>query len=217
MMGLTHSTSGTTAWAAAAAVAPLAGIHPHLPAIIAGSLTTAGAALLPDIDHPEATIAFTFGPVSKVAAEYVHRVSGGHRHATHSFAFAGSVFAATWLGVASAGPVFALPVLFVLFAFAIRALKLARGALLTVTVLITVGAAAALNGDYGWLPVAVGLGSLTHLAGDCLTREGCPLLWPHRGHYMLPVIRRTGNDVERWLFAPGFAVATLALLAVQGR
>lgn len=214
MMGYSHATSGSTAFAATAAAAPLAGIHPHLAAVAAGLLATAGAALLPDIDHPSASCAHTFGPVSKAVAVFVHRVSGGHRHATHSFAFVAASFAATWIGVHAAGQYFALPLLFVLYAFAIRALRLAPGASVGIAALATVGAYGMLAGDYGWLPVSVGIGTLAHLVGDCLTKEGCPLLWPRRTHYMLPVIRRTGNKIERWVFAPAFGIGTIALLAI---
>src|SRR6266511_2678865 len=29
-----------------------------------------------------------------------------------------------------------------------------------------------------WVPYAVAVGCVIHVAGDCLTRNGCPLLWP---------------------------------------
>jgi len=211
MLGSTHSRSGTTAWAMLTAAAPLVGIHPRWPAIAAGTLACAGAALLPDIDHPEATPAQTFGPVSEAVARVVHKVSGGHRHATHSLLFAAAMYLGAWLGVVLGGAWFAIPALFVLAAFGIRAMRLAPN--------ISVLAAGALvgvfwyvlDGDYGWLPVAVGVGALMHLVGDCLTKEGCPLLWPRRRHFMLPVIQRTGNRVEQWIFGPLFALGTIAL------
>lgn len=211
MMGSTHSRSGTTAFAALTAGAPLVGIHPHWPAMAAGTLACAGAALLPDIDHPEASIAWTFGPASKAVAKFVHRISGGHRHATHSLGFVALMYAATWLGITIGGGWFALPLLLVLFAFGIRAMHLTPGLSVFTALALTVFFWLPLHGDYGWMPVAVGVGTLTHLLGDCLTKEGCPLLWPYRRHYMIPVIRRTGNRVEQWLFGPAFAVGTVAL------
>lgn len=211
MMGSTHSRSGTTAWATLSAAAPLVGIHPHWPAMAAGTLACAGAALLCDLDHPQATPAQTFGPASDALARIVHRVSGGHRHATHSLGFVALMYAATWLGVSFGAGWFALPLLFVLFAFGIRAMHLAPSLSTFAAAVLTVFFWLALRGDYGWIPVAVGVGTLTHLLGDCLTKEGCPLLWPHRRHYMLPIIRRTGNAVEQWVFGPAFALGTLAL------
>jgi membrane-bound metal-dependent hydrolase YbcI (DUF457 family) len=214
MMGHSHAASGTTAFAATAALAPLVGIHPHLPAIAAGTLATAGASLIPDLDHPEATAARVFGPVSRQFAGYVNRVSGGHRHATHSLVFAAGAFAAAWAALLVGRSLFAVPALFVLNALGIRALRLAPKACLPVAIAATAADVAGLDADYGWLPIAVGIGCLVHILGDCLTKEGCPLLWPRRRRYKLPIIQRTGNSVERWIFAPMFIAGTIALLAL---
>jgi membrane-bound metal-dependent hydrolase YbcI (DUF457 family) len=211
MMGSTHSRSGSTAWAAVAAAAPLVGVHPHWPAMLAGTLACSGAALIPDLDHPEATPAQAFGIVSEAVAKVVHRVSGGHRHATHSLLFVAAVFLATWLGMWQLGPWFAVPLLFVLCTFGIRAMHLTPGISMFTAAIATGVFWFVLRGDYGWLPVAVGVGTLAHLLGDCLTKEGCPLLWPRRTHYMIPLIQRTGNKVEQLLFGPLFAVATIAI------
>lgn len=213
MLGRTHALSGALAWATVCTTTPAIGVRPGWPAAILGLLSTAGAALLPDLDHPDATIAHTFGPLSKAAATIVHRLSGGHRHATHSLAFAALVPLGLWPLLLIGGDWLALPLLFALASFALRALHLN-------VALVPVGALSAcsfayfmLGRDVGWLALSVAAGILAHLAGDCLTREGCPLLWPRRRHYMLAAIRRTGNAVERWLFAPVFGVATIALLA----
>lgn len=212
MLGRTHALSGALAWAAVCTTAPIAGARPSWATAILGLLSTAGAALLPDLDHPDATIAHTFGPVSKAAATVVHRLSGGHRHATHSLAFAATVPLGLWLLLLAGGDWAALPLLFVLASFALRALHLnvALGGFGAVAVCAL--AYFLLGRDLGWLALSVGAGILAHLAGDCLTREGCPLLWPRRRHFMLAAIRRTGNRVERWLFAPAFAVGAVALL-----
>jgi membrane-bound metal-dependent hydrolase YbcI (DUF457 family) len=179
--------------------------------MLAGTMACSGAALLCDLDHPQATIARAFGPASEALSRIVHRVSGGHRHATHSLLFVAVMFLATWLGVSQGGAWFALPLLFVLSTFAIRAMHLAPGMSMFAGLAATGVFWLVLDGDYGWLPVAVGVGTLTHLLGDCLTKEGCPLLWPRRTHFRLPVIQRTGNRVETWLFGPAFAVGTFAL------
>ena len=212
MLGRTHATSGSLAWSATASLAPVAGVHPHWAAVLAGSMTAAGAALLPDADHPEATIAWSFGPITKAVTLFVHRVSGGHRHATHSLLFAVEATLATWLLLLLARQWFAVPTLFVLTVFALRAWHVKPSLTPVAAVLYTGVFWFLLHGDYGWLPVAVGAGVLAHLAGDCLTKEGCPLLWPHRRHFMAPVIRRTGNRVETLLFAPVFGLGTVALL-----
>lgn len=212
MLGRTHATSGSLLWSATVSLSPLVGVHPHWPAVVAGSVATAGAALLPDADHPEATIAFSLGPITKALTLFVHKVSGGHRHATHSLLFAVEATLATWLPLLLAGQWFAVPALFVLTVFALRAWHVKPSLTPVAAVLYTGVFWLLLHGDYGWLPVAVGVGVVAHLAGDCLTKEGCPLLWPHRRHYMLPLIQRTGNKIETMLFAPVFGLGALALL-----
>lgn len=214
MMGRTHAASGALAWAAVCATAPLFGIRPGWPAVLAGLVSTAGAALLPDLDHPEATIAHTFGPVTRAAAEFVHRISGGHRHATHSLAFAALAAALVWPAVLLGRGWIAWPALFVLCAFAARAVHIKPSMVPLAAVTFTGTCWFTLRADVGWLPLSVVVGILAHLAGDCLTREGCPLLWPKPRHYMLAVIRRTGNKVETWLFAPVFTAGTIALVVL---
>lgn len=216
MLGRSHALSGALSWSALSAIAPLIGVHPHGPAVASGLLSTAGAALLCDSDHPEATIAWTFGPITKALTRYVHRASGGHRHATHSLAFAAGAAVVATVGDLAGGPWFDLPLLFVLFAFGLRALHLARGLAPAVAFALSVLVAATMPHDLGWLPWSVGVGALAHLAGDCLTKEGCPLLWPRRGHWMLPLIQRTGNRVETLLFAPAFMLGT-AVVLIYGR
>lgn len=212
MMGHSHATSGALAWATAVCLAPAVGVHPHWGAIAAGLISTAGAALLPDLDHPEATIAWTLGPLSRAAAVLVNRLSGGHRHATHSLLFAALAPLAIWAGDALIGRPFTIGVLFVLFALGTRALRLAPG-LVAVTAVGASSAAWFLLPDLSWLPWSVAAGTLAHLAGDCLTPGGCPLLWPHRRRYMLAVVRRTGNAFETAVLAPLFALGAIALLA----
>ena len=212
MMGTTHAQSGSMAWAFfTTAAAPVAGLHLPWPAVAAGTLACAGSALLPDLDHPQATAAHSFGPVSGAVTRIVHRVSGGHRQATHSLLLAAVAYGGAYAAVSAGHGFAALPMMFILFVFAIRALHLAPGLTYGVAGLVGLLAFLLLHGDYGWLPTAVGLGYLAHLAGDCLTMEGCPLWWPHEAAVRLPVIRRTGNRVERWLFGPAFALGTLAL------
>lgn len=64
----------------------------------------------------------------------------------------------------------------------------------------------------GWLPYAVGLGTLAHLLGDSLTKMGAPWLWPHKQRYEIVLIKRSGNDMETKVLVPIMSVATIALL-----
>lgn len=57
------------------------------PVYVVGSLVCAGAALLPDIDHPKARISNSFGPLTRGLAHFVETIAGGHRHMTHTLWF----------------------------------------------------------------------------------------------------------------------------------
>jgi membrane-bound metal-dependent hydrolase YbcI (DUF457 family) len=108
----------------------------------------------------------------------------------------------------------AWPLLYVLASFAARAVHV-RPSMVPFTAVAFTGACwFTLRADVGWLPLSVLAGILAHLAGDCLTREGCPLLWPRKRHYMLAAIQHTGNRVETLLFAPAFAAGTIALVVL---
>jgi membrane-bound metal-dependent hydrolase YbcI (DUF457 family) len=54
--------------------------------------------VLPDIDHPDGSVAYSFGYVTKGFAWLIEHVSGGHRHGTHSLAgiaaFTGAAYVA---------------------------------------------------------------------------------------------------------------------------
>ncbi len=56
------------------------------------------------------------------------------------------------------------------------------------------------------------LGTLAHVLGDCLTKQGAPLLWPHRRRYEIVLIRRTGNRLETRFLVPLMTMATFVLV-----
>ncbi|MFF3734081.1 metal-dependent hydrolase [Streptomyces sp. NPDC002476] len=207
VMGPTHALSGVAVWMAGAAGLQLCGFAVPSAELAVGAAVSAGAALLPDIDHPSSTVARTFGPVSIALSHLADRVSttvynatrmareaprtGGHRTLTHT-----AVFAVAFGGLVSAacgllGKPAAAIVLFLMLGLAMRGLmgRWARRQSWVVTTLVT-GAAAV--GAAWWLPtgrgypvlgLAVAVGSLTHCLGDMITKQGCPLAWPivHRG------------------------------------
>jgi membrane-bound metal-dependent hydrolase YbcI (DUF457 family) len=225
VLGHSHSTSGALAWAAAAAAAPVAWWadllgHQQLTVadIVIGAFTTAGAALLPDLDHPEGTISHFLGPISHEFCKVVSKVSGGHRHATHSFLFVGLVTAGTWAGAHYWGRPFVLAMIYIMFSLAVRALHLCPpgkgiqswGVILLISVAGTAATYYYLPKNPAWLPAAIGLGALVHLAGDCLTKEGCPLFWPLDHRLGIPIIRHTGNKLETGVLTPVMAVGALA-------
>jgi membrane-bound metal-dependent hydrolase YbcI (DUF457 family) len=95
-----------------------------------------GAALLPDWDHPSATAARTFGPLSRFLARLINATSmviyhrtktrrdqdrdGGHRGVTHTVVFA--LLAGTGAGLLAASRWGLLAVLFVMLALGLRGL-----------------------------------------------------------------------------------------------
>jgi membrane-bound metal-dependent hydrolase YbcI (DUF457 family) len=218
VLGRTHALSGAVAGAAAGlAVA-------HLPAggVAVAALLTAGAAVLPDLDHPDASVARSLGLLSRVFAWLVERISGGHRHGTHSLAgvavFTAAAFAAIRYSAATGGRIALWLLLTLVIAAALRALRIGGHA---ADLLAVAGAAGLIWTGFaltslGW---AVGTGTALHVAGDMLTDEGVPLAWPlSRAHVRLlpePLAFTTGTRPERWLVAPLLlaALAWLALLA----
>lgn len=221
MLGRTHALSGAVAGAAAGLA--VAHLTPAGVAVAAG--LTAGAAVLPDIDHPDATVARSFGLLTRAFAWLVEKVSGGHRHGTHSLAgiaaFTAAAYAAvghrhTLPGLAALGLLLTLVI-----AAALRALRIGGHA---ADLLAVAGAASVIwsgfgIGALGW---AVALGTGTHIVGDMLTDEGVPLAWPlSRAHLRLlpePLAFTTGTRPERWVVAPLLlaALAWLAFLTAGG-
>lgn len=195
-MGTTHARHGLAAAATAAALLPPTPV-PTLAVLI---IAATGAAILPDIDHPEATIAHTFGPLSHAVSRAVHATSevlyratathydqdrdGGHRGFTHTVLFAGAAGGAAYAALYYGGHI-ALGVLTaVLASFALHSLTGAWarrwGWLATTALAAILGGAAYFFSSPPPLSMgaAVALGSLVHCAGDMLTVQGCPLLWP---------------------------------------
>ncbi|MFC4376399.1 metal-dependent hydrolase [Nocardia halotolerans] len=228
MLGHSHATSGALAWAGTAAALPLtvaafplfADDAPRfgVAELIMGALLTAGAALLPDADHPHGTISHVLGPVTHHLCRFISWVSGGHRHGTHSLLFVVAAVATTWAGEHWLGRPFTLSVVFFLLALAVRSLHLCppgKSVRTYGTVVVLAGAGTFAVDHWivdrpAWLPICVGLGCLAHLIGDCLTERGCPLLWPLPMRTRVPVIERTGNRVETWVLSPLFVLGAMA-------
>src|SRR3712207_1025618 len=70
-----------------------------------------------------------------------------------------------------------------------------------------------------WLPWAVAVGVLTHIAGDWLTREGVPVpvFWLVRRSRLAPVHLRTGAFVEKAVLVPAFLVAIAVFVYLNTR
>lgn len=218
MMGAQHAACGSAAWVAVASdyelpltivTEPLANTYTwasSLPdaiplgfglldagpdGVLIGAIICAGAAMLPDIDHHNATIAHSLPPVTKIMARFFQTVSGGHRQGTHSIVgvlFFGIVaWLASFLVIQDVGSVGDLNIgaglmAVILSAFAFKVLHFMPDAARKTPWVagITIGLLTALVFPEGpsWLMTCIVLGVVVHIAGDMLTREGCNLLWP---------------------------------------
>ncbi|MGW9114784.1 metal-dependent hydrolase [Microbacterium sp. NPDC055683] len=187
MMGTSHAAGGAAAWLALTATAlPSFGVHPLPPeAVLLGLPVAAGAALLPDADHPSATIAHSVPVAGRIATGVLGAVSGGHRKGMHSLLAVVAVLLGTRaLAQVDAGS-FHLGVALVVTActaYGLKVLRIARrwpvawasGAAFGIVLGVLAPERMA------WLPWCVGAGYLAHLVGDLLTTGGVPLLWPIR-------------------------------------
>jgi hypothetical protein len=142
VMGYSHAASGAAGWLVACATVAGLGHRPTLATVAIGAVIAAGSAVAPDADHPQATVARVFGPLSQWVAGYVARACAavhvatcthldpprrnGHRTASHT-AVAG--LAAGW-GVAEACAAFgrwaAVAVVFAAAGLAARSLLTPR-------------------------------------------------------------------------------------------
>ncbi|CUU54699.1 LexA-binding, inner membrane-associated putative hydrolase [Parafrankia irregularis] len=220
-MGQTHVLSGGVAWLAAAPLLSreeLLGSHAlslSSSQLIAGAVVAAGAGLLPDIDHPSGRIANTLGPLTKTLCRWVSRLSGGHRHATHSLLFA--VAMGILMGLLAEHFRYGWwAALFVLVGFGLRGLGLdfkGHDVWSGLKDCLTAGIAVYLmrDLDMGFAGYAVTIGALAHLLGDCLTPRGCPLLWPVNWRMETVLVPRTNGTVERKVVVPVLFCAAVIL------
>jgi membrane-bound metal-dependent hydrolase YbcI (DUF457 family) len=217
MLGHSHALSGAVTGIAT-------GILLQLPASQVAALAgfTAGTALLPDLDKCGSSPARCLGWLSEAIAWAAGRISGGHRHATHSvlgvavftgLAWACCQFRHDWAGKAGLALLMTLSA-----AAALEALHIARG---HAADFIAIGIAAAeVWFGYGLrlIPLAVLIGCSTHIAGDMLTDSGCMLGFPvsrYRFHLLPePLAFTTGTRPELLIVDPVLSGALLILAAL---
>lgn len=200
MMGRTHAWSGVAAWLAVSPVLDTtAGLS--APQIAAGAALTAGAAMLPDLDQHGSTVGRVYGPITYGLAWIVNRVSGGHRGGTHSLVGVAVTTALAWWAADVGGAALWL-LTWLLLGVAVRGSTGSMWVFLRVLAmgLLTSVALAADLAVAEVLPYAVALGVVAHIVGDCLTDHGCPLLWPYRRRYGVPLVTTKGwfEPLVRW-------------------
>jgi len=274
MMGAHHAGTGAAAWVALTATSPIitklniAGatigiplipafsVMPMEPAAVAiGGLVAAGAALLPDADHPNATIAYSIPGVGKAVTSAVGAAAGGHRHGTHSglSAIAVVLLAAVLTNVPgivttdSMSPYVLICgiIAAAMLCFALKVLKIVRkwGMAWLVGIVSSAAITFLIPDQWSWLPWAIAVGWVTHMAGDFLTVGGLPLTWPKNfrppqaiqhtpilkriwmknGYWAAPILGLTGSWRESMLAIPltmygmwGIVVSALLILPIWG-
>jgi membrane-bound metal-dependent hydrolase YbcI (DUF457 family) len=217
MLGHSHALSGAVTGLATGII-----MHMSTPHTAALAGFTAGMALLPDLDKCGSSPARCLGFLSEAIAWIIGKLSGGHRHATHSLlgiagftglAWVSAHYVHDWGGKAGLALLMTLSV-----AGGLEALRLARG---HVADLIGIGVAS-WEVWYGYglklIPLAVLVGCCTHIVGDLLTDSGCMLAFPvskHRFHLLPePFAFTTGTRPELLIVDP---ILTIALIALAGQ
>ena len=214
MLGHSHALSGAVTGAAT-------GIFLHMsePRTIALAGFTAGMALLPDLDKCGSSPARCLGFQSEAVATVIAKVSGGHRHATHSILGIVAFTALAWVACHFRGDIAGKAGLALLMTLtvsgALESLRIARSHVADV---IAIGVASfEIWFGYGLalIPLAVLVGCATHIAGDMLTDSGCMLGYPasrYRYHLLPePLAFTTGTRPELLFVDPLLTVALVAL------
>lgn len=228
MMGAHHAACGAAAWVALTTrlhvdLADAAAKVPGLPhsldlglglldvgpmGVVTGALFVAGAAMAADADHHNATIAHSLPPLSNAICAGIGKLSGGHRHGTHSVVGIAAFTFVTWLiGLITPNGFAHLAgfltghgsdpapqtwwgdlqvgagILSVLMtAFAAKALKIIPDSMRKSPWAVGIAAGVFTTffapAQQVWLPLAMALGMVVHILGDMLTIEGCNLAWP---------------------------------------
>lgn len=202
MEGYTHALSGAAAWMAlTSTTAAASGQWEQSSAVVlGGAVVCAGWALCPDADHLDGTIAHSLPPLTNVMTRSVHRLSGGHRHGTHSLlgilVFAALAALAALPAAQVHGktiPIGSAIVATLCIAFASKALGLASGLGFRgvvgdimrsplgnwiIALAGGLGVTWFLDYRWPWLPACAALGAYVHVLGDSMTPEGVPWLWP---------------------------------------
>ncbi len=213
MLGHSHALSGLAAGAATLPWAPVEGAVAQVAWIAAAG----GFAMLPDLDQRGSTISRMWGPFSDAPAGAVGLIARGHRAGTHDavlapIGFGLLAYAASWHLWSS------LLLLAVAIGLALRALHFVIPGRAENTVvgnlMLSWGGAWFLLAHMpspAWLPWAVAVGVLTHIAGDALTCGGVPvpIIWTFTRARLALLPLRTGATVEKAVLVPLFLTAAL--------
>ena len=196
-MGSTHAVTGAGLFLG---VTPFLLPDAGIPEVALGAAVAAGFSVLPDIDHPDATIVRRLGPLGRFLARGVEKISGGHRNGTHSLLAVALLAAALWLMVSSSPVWISAAAAFGVW-IGVGLMARAVGGWVPLRVALPIGIAGGGAVYLGWVsPVVVAAAALigyqAHLLGDGLTTQKVPLLWPFsKARHGLPLMD-TGSTTE---------------------
>ena len=226
-MGRQHCLTGVIAGCGVAACVPWAPLGWRVLAVA----VTAGASLLPDLDHPGATAARSLGWITRWVAKGVGVVSliayhatrepgdpaereSGHRLLTHTIPGAVLVSLAA-VSLCLLHPVAGASLCALLAGLLALGMKVTGGAFAGVAGWVAWWLLEHQSGWWWLIPVGVLVGCVTHILGDTVTAYGTPLLWPLVSQGMrwravtTPATFRAGDAVESFLVAPLLTVAAV--------
>jgi membrane-bound metal-dependent hydrolase YbcI (DUF457 family) len=216
MMGKGHMAVGAAEFLCLGSLAAsIAGQSLSPAELSCGALVAGGAALLPDLDCPTATIAHSLGPVSHTLSRIVNKLAGGHRKGTHSLlAWVLVSLGLSYALYGSDGRYVALGAVFLCASMCLRLLTDARGVICSALAAIVAVAVTVIAPSPGWLLLACIIGYLSHLGADFITVDGVPLLWPVKQRSQkLAFIGRTESFREK-LVARSAGLIALYVLAL---
>lgn len=210
MMGRSHFVSGIVAFEATASAMHYTPVQAAVGAIVVSS-----AALLPDIDHQKATISRTYGPITVGVSRAIAALAGGHRKGTHSLLGIGLLGLIAQAGVMYRhhllGMLVLSSILIVTLAAGVRLLRIPGWIDDLAPIPVVIAGVGFTNIDLSTVPIALVIGCLTHVAGDCLTNSGCPILWPLSDERLKVGLFKTGKKAEKWIVFPALMLAAYAL------
>jgi hypothetical protein len=218
-MNYTHAVTGLVGSVAAlpivSATTPVA---PHGAAVLPWVALWAGAATLPDMDHPSSSPARFVPPVgvipsaSRVLARWLAAASGGHRHALHWLT--SGVLAGGLAGVACLAPSplwLVLPMIYIcalglwIIRFGNRTESVLAGSALVALAFFHQ------HGHPWWVGVAIAGGYMTHIIGDRFF-GGC---YAAPGTFVQYAELDTDGIVEHGIVRPLAWVSFIVLAAVS--
>lgn len=233
MMGRTHATSGAVLALATMPLLRKYGLSADPWSSVTYTIAAAGGAMLPDFDHRKATIAQTFGPITKGLAVVVEKLSGGHRNGTHSilgiiaftalaYGINNAVVILNYFHVENAALIsriimgvwitFLLAVISATFHLEASDIGFVHLMVCAVGGLVIVGVSIIHTFPFDVLPWAVAVGVTAHILGDMLTKQGCPLIWPIIGTRFKVANFTTDQFFERQILWRFLVAMTVVLL-----